>query len=418
MQVGHWYGMTADDLKEQPFPLDNAVHNAMDYEKKAGYTPATPEDRYTDVKALMRVRTRKWLQEDWEVKTDEGIRYAYSHGGTMQNALGHKFDEGDCAWVKPTDNTYDLSEAVTVTLSNKEFPDEMEVGTKKVDLFAVLSPEQTQKMGQCTKLRTDMEKDSTTSGDVTILAADTNKDLEITAEEFTTFCQNSIDTSRTCDNLWKDVLSLQANPYWKKDETTTSFFIGEHAYFNGGWHEKAHSRIGWAFPYRGTTLDTIRPTVAEMRQVLSPLDEMLRANMNDERTKAVMDCEPEEGVKGEFSSCAASLLSYNTVPTNSRPEDDTYATTEHPIIGLKYPFPTTIDITPVQNPLLKLAMCLVQRGHLTAEDMAEKMGCELPSKQACSESNNEYSQYNSANHLNFVSMVTITLLFNLVLRFH
>ena len=105
--------MTVSDLKEQPFPLDNAVHNAMDYERKAGYEPATPADRYTDVKALMRVRTRKWLQEDWEGKTAEGVRYAYSHGGTMQNALGHKFDEGDCAWLKPTENTYDLAEAVT-----------------------------------------------------------------------------------------------------------------------------------------------------------------------------------------------------------------------------------------------------------------------------------------------------------------
>ncbi|KAL5254451.1 hypothetical protein ACHWQZ_G014033 [Mnemiopsis leidyi] len=413
LQVGHWYDMTVSDLKEQPFPLDNAVHNAMDYERKAGYEPATPADRYTDVKALMRVRTRKWLQENWEGQTAEGVRYAYSHGGTMQNALGHKFDEGDCAWLKPTENTYDLAEAVTVTLSNREFPDEMEMGTKKVDLFAVLSPEQTQKMGQCTKLRADMEKDLISSEGVTILAADTNKDLEITSEEFTSFCQNSLDTSRTCTDLWKAVLSLQANPYWKKDETATSFFIGEHSYFNGGWHEKAHSKIGWAFPWRGTTLDTIRSSVDEMKQVLSPVDEMLQANMDNDRMKAVMDCEPKAEIKADFSGCAASLLSYNAVPTNSRPEDDTYASTEHPILGLKYPFPTTIDITPVPNPLLKLAMCLVQRGHLTAADMAKKMGCELIPKQGCSESREQNGQYSSAYHLNFVTMVTVALVFNL-----
>ena len=72
----------------------------------------------------------------------------------MENAFGlHSFDEGDCAWSKPTDNTYDLNEPLTVVLSNKEFQNEMEVGTKKIDLFAVLSPEQTQKMAQCTELR-------------------------------------------------------------------------------------------------------------------------------------------------------------------------------------------------------------------------------------------------------------------------
>ena len=361
LQVGHWYGITK--VEEQALALDNGVHGQRDYARKAGYEPLTASDYMSDVKKIMRVRLRKWLQEDWEEKTKGGVRFAYSHGGTMQNALGHKFDEGDCAWVKPTENTYGLTEPVTVTLSNKEFPNEMDVDTKKIDLFAVISPEQTQKMAQCTELRKDLDKDPAVSTETTILAADKNKDLEITEDEFVQFCKRSLDTSRECSDLWKAILSLQAKPYWKKNEASSSFFIGEHAYFNGGWHEKKHSEGGWAFPYRRTTLDTIRPTVSKMTEVLAPLEVMIRANLKEDEEKAVLECEPSDSTKEQFGDCASSLLTYLPVPTNSRPEDDVSMTTEHPIPGEKYLYPTTITITPVPDPIMKLAMYEVMTHH-------------------------------------------------------
>ena len=34
-QVGYWFGIT--EAKEEPLPLDNGIHGAQDYEKKAGY---------------------------------------------------------------------------------------------------------------------------------------------------------------------------------------------------------------------------------------------------------------------------------------------------------------------------------------------------------------------------------------------
>ena len=85
-----------------------------------------------------------------------------------------------------------------MVLSNKEFPNEMSVDTKQIDLFAVLSPEQTQ-MAQCTELRI---KETFSLSDTTILAADKNKDLEITEDEFTEFCIISLDNSRSCSDLW------------------------------------------------------------------------------------------------------------------------------------------------------------------------------------------------------------------------
>ena len=67
-------------------------------------------------------------------------------------------------WVKTTKNTYGLTKPLTVVLSNQEFPNDMDVNTK-IDLFAVLSWEQTQKMAQCTELRKDLNEDSTISGE-------------------------------------------------------------------------------------------------------------------------------------------------------------------------------------------------------------------------------------------------------------
>ncbi|XP_063683667.1 uncharacterized protein LOC134818162 [Bolinopsis microptera] len=413
-QVGYWFGIT--EVKEEPLPLDNGVHGAQDYERKAGYEPKTDSDRGSDIKKIMRVRMRNWLQEDWDKQTEGGVRFTYSHGGTMENAFGHSFDEGDCAWSKPTDKTYDLNEPLTVVLSQKEFPNEMEVGTKKIDLFAVLSPEQTQKMAQCTELRKDYE-DSISSSDTTILAADKDKDLEITEDEFTKFCENSVDTSRTCSDLWKSILSLQAKPYWQKNTVSTSFFIGEHAYFNGGWYEKEHSYGAWQFPYRGTTLDTIRPTVSEMKQILAPLDELIRADLNDKETKAVVDCIPQESTIQQFSSCASSLLSYKPIPTRNRPEDDVHLTDDYPILGQKYAYPTTITITPVPNPVMKLAMCLVEKRHITAERMSQLMGCELAGSAnqkgaSCTPSENGY-RLNSGYRHQFVFVVVLTIIYNM-----
>ena len=364
LQVGHWFGIT--EVTEEPLPLDNGIHGAKDYERKAGYTPKTDSDRGSDIKKIMRVRLRKWLQEDWVNKTCGGVRYTYSHGGTIRNAFGHLFDEGDCAWSKQTENKYDLKEPLDVVLSNTVFANEMSVDTNKIDLFAVLSPEQTQKMAQCTELRMDLIKEKFSSSDTTILAADKNKDLEITENEFTEFCEKSLDTSRSCSDLWKTILSLQAKPYWKKNSDTTSFYIGEHAYFNGGWAERKYSASGWNFPYRGTTLDTVRPTVSEMKQILAPLDELIRTDLNDNK---IIDCTPKESTIEMFASCASSLLSYKPVPTNSRPEDDVFQTDGHPIPGEKYAYPTTITITPVPNPLMKLAMCMVEKGKITLERM-------------------------------------------------
>ena len=130
--------------------MDNGIHGAKAYERKAGYTPKATSDRSADIKKIMRVRLRKWLQVDWVQKTAGGVRFTYSHGGTMKNALGYSFDKGDCAWSKPTENKYDLNEPLNVVISNKEFPNEMSVETKKIDSFVELSPEQT----QCAELRT------------------------------------------------------------------------------------------------------------------------------------------------------------------------------------------------------------------------------------------------------------------------
>ena len=85
LQVGHWYGITK--VEEQALALDNGVHGQRDYARKAGYEPLTASDYMSDVKKIMRVRLRKWLQEDWEEKTEGGLKFAYSHGGTMHNAL-------------------------------------------------------------------------------------------------------------------------------------------------------------------------------------------------------------------------------------------------------------------------------------------------------------------------------------------
>ena len=52
---------------------------------------------------------------------------------------------------------------LNVVLSNKEFPNEMSVDTLKIDLFAVLCPEQT----QCTELRTDLIKETFSLSDTT-----------------------------------------------------------------------------------------------------------------------------------------------------------------------------------------------------------------------------------------------------------
>ena len=145
---------------------------------------------------------------------------------------------------------------------------------------------------------------------------------------------------------------MQAKPYWKKNEASSSFFIGEHAYFNGGWHEKKHSGGGRPYPYRRTTLDTVIPTVTEMKEVLAPLDELMQADLTEGEEKAVLECEPSDSTKEQFGDCASSLLTYLPVPTNSRPEDVVSMTTEHPIPGDKYPYPTTITITPVPDPIM------------------------------------------------------------------
>merc|ERR1719427_1380075 len=114
-----------------------------------------------------------------------------------------------------------------------------------------------------------------------------------------------------------------------------------------------------------------------MRQMLAPLDQLIRADLSKKEEDAVLSCDPQENVKEMFSGCTSSLLSYKPVPTSSLPEDDAHLTYDSPIPGERYPYPTTISITPVPNPLLKLSMCLVERKHLTAGEMSKKMGCEL-----------------------------------------
>ena len=69
-QVGYWFGIT--EVKEEPLSLDNGIHGARDYERKAGYEPKTDSDRGSDINKIMRVRLRKWLQEDWGKKMKEG----------------------------------------------------------------------------------------------------------------------------------------------------------------------------------------------------------------------------------------------------------------------------------------------------------------------------------------------------------
>ena len=63
------------------------MHGQRDHARKASYEPLTKSDYGSDVKKIMRVRLREWLQEDWEEKTEEEVRFVYSHGGTMHNAL-------------------------------------------------------------------------------------------------------------------------------------------------------------------------------------------------------------------------------------------------------------------------------------------------------------------------------------------
>jgi len=78
-----------------------------------------------------------------------------------------------------------------------------------------------------------------------------------------------------------------------------------------------------------------------------------------------------------FRDCT--LLTFRPVPTHgSHTGSETRETRprrDSAVAGEMYPYPSSAYIEPVRNPILCLAMCLVQEGHVTAEEMVGMMGC-------------------------------------------
>ena len=366
LQVGAAYGIT--DVQVERGPLSSST-DFRDYARAFAYTSLEGQGS-ADVKKIVAVRCRQWLQEDWASKTATGNRMAYAHSSTVGSCLNIPLDEGDCAWVKPVDSIYSNIQRA-VQLSNHTFENVMDLDAKRVELLAVLSPEQMQKLGQCSLLRDDMRnQESFSNSDSTILVADSNKDLKISSQEFADYC-SSRNCAETSEELWEIVVSLNARPYWKSKEEKTEFLVGEHVYFNGGWRELKFSEGGWMFPWHKTTLDTIRPTITEIKQILSPLDFLVEniAKIGLTEAALVANCTP----KTKMKKCALTWLSYNPVPTSS--SADPLTTRAAPVDGTQYPYMTSVDIQDTPNPLFTLARCLVDRGHVTKKKMTKMMGC-------------------------------------------
>ena len=226
-------------------------------------------------------------------------------------------------------------------------------------------------MGQCNVLREELSSKGADFN--SILTADSDNDLRVTEKEFTEFCNTG---SRKCSGsptaVWKVVLALQAKPYWKSKEVRSDFMIGEHAYFNGGWRELVFSYGSWQFPWRKTTLDTIRQSVYKMSQVMAPLDHLLSVadKIGIKEVQAVGSCTP----KLTMSNCAKSWLSYNQIPGQAS-ADPVMDTKSSSVAGGAYTYPTSINIPDSPNPLFSLALCLIERDHVSEEEMRMLMGC-------------------------------------------
>ena len=376
-QVGAAQEITKDKVLVERGPL-SSTSDFRDYEREFEYTSLDGQGS-ADVKKIVATRCRQWLQKDWLSKTENGNRIAYAHSSTIGSCLDISLDEGDCAWVKPGDSIYNNIEE-DVKLSNHKFEKVMDVDAKRVELLAALSPEQMQKMGQCSLLREELKNpDILSDNDSNILTADSNKDLKITKEEFTNFC-----SSRNCAGssaeLWEIIKLMNARPYWKSQEERTEFFIGEHVYFNGGWRELKFSAGGWMFPWSKATLDTIRKSVSKTKEVLSPINYLVNNidTIGIDEAKLIANCTPKTT---KMETCAKELLSYRPVST-SAPADIPETVTHASGGSQPYPYETTVEIPDTPNPLFNLAKCLVERGYVTEKKMAEMMGCDV---EECSE---------------------------------
>ena len=368
-QVGLAYGGMKPTVRRGVL---SSTSDYRDYERAFSYS-STEGAGGADVKKIVATRCRQWLQEDqYKGRTARGNRMAYAHSSTVGSAIGISLDEGDCAWVRPTGSVYSNIQE-DVQLSNHTFEKVMDTDAKRVGLLAVLSPEQTQKMGQCSLLREELaQKHPVPNTDYSLLAADINNDLKITEEEFTAFCSTRNCAGRSAD-LWKIILTLNARPFWKSQEERKYFYIGEHVYFNGGWRELVFSAGGWMFPWHRTTLDTIRQSSYQTKQLLGPIDYLIEhvEEMGVPEVEAVAGCTPTKALMG---SCAETLLAYKPIPTSS--SADPVPTKTAPAEGATYPYPGSVDIPDTPNPLFNLARCLVERGHVTGNDMREMLGCQ------------------------------------------
>jgi len=309
-----------------------------------------------------------------------------THGFNIKLAFGTAVDEGYCMVFKPEDSLPSLADSIgSYTVGNKVF--NFANDSYPVDAIARMSPEAALAMQTCDDVRSDARN----GGEGVLAEVDTDYDMKITKDEFT----SAYGSSANAEDAFDFISSVVIQPeLLGKSKNESLIELGQFFHINWGWREWFTTGGDVAYPWRSIIENTIGPlggSTPESRvtafkksnfvlsSLITELKDDAKYPSKVEMEEKLIHCNVNQFYSMEINQCFAQVSSGGEGYIPVGPADGGAGSlSDESIYGVSLAYPSKWEPGPdfYESRLLKVANCLVSESFVSLSSALESMGCE------------------------------------------